>query len=144
MGGIKGNGPISLVSKPSQSGAKYVSRSVPFLLLFLMICLNCAHPCAMFTLARNGLVLFANNEDYIKPGYVWFTPGEEGKYGRINFGFNDHFAQGSMNEAGLCFDAATVPEIPFEPDPSKKKVKNLPEKIMDECATSCLLTPSGG
>ncbi|MCB9784204.1 MAG: hypothetical protein H6751_14670 [Candidatus Omnitrophica bacterium] len=111
-----------------------MSRSVPFLLLFLMICLNCAHPCAMFTLARDGLVLFANNEDYIKPGYVWFTPGEEGKYGRINFGFNDHFAQGSMNEAGLCFDAATVPEIPFEPDPSKKKVKNLLEKIMDECA----------
>jgi len=89
----------------------------------------------MFTLATDGLVLFANNEDYIKPGYVWFTPGEDGKYGRVNFGFKDRFAQGSMNEKGLCFDCATVPEISFEADPSKKDTKNLLEKILDECAT---------
>lgn len=91
--------------------------------------------CAMFTLVSGDTVLMGNNEDYIKPGYVWFVPAEAGKLGRVNFGFADKFAQGSMNEKGLAFDAAVVAEIPWEPDPAKKDVKNLLELIMDTCGT---------
>ena len=89
----------------------------------------------MFTLVRDGAVLFANNEDYIKPGYVWFSPAAGGKLGRVNFGFKDRFAQGSMNEKGLAFDAAVVPELPWAPDLAKEDVENLIELIMDTCAT---------
>ena len=53
----------------------------------------------------------------------------------MNFGFADKFAQGSMNEKGLAFDAAVTTEIPWEPDPSKKDTKNLLEIIMDTCGT---------
>jgi hypothetical protein len=91
--------------------------------------------CSMFTLVRDGAVLMGNNEDEIRPGYVWFTPGGDGIYARINFGFKDKFAQGSMNEKGLCFDAAVVPPVPYTPDPQKETPKNLLEKIMNECAT---------
>ncbi len=93
------------------------------------------HGCAMFTLVSGDTVLMGNNEDFIKPGYVWFVPAETGKLGRVNFGFNDHFAQGSMNEKGLAFDAAVVGEVPWEPDPAKKEVDNLLELIMDTCGT---------
>lgn len=91
--------------------------------------------CAMFTWVSGDMVLMGNNEDYIKPGYIWFVPAEDGKLGRVNFGFDDKFAQGSMNEKGLCFDAAVVAEIPWEPDPLKQDTKNLLEVIMDTCGT---------
>jgi len=94
-----------------------------------------AHACSMFTLARDSVVLFANNEDFVEPGYVWFTPAADGKLGRVNFGFKDRFAQGGMNEMGLCFDAAVTAEVPWQPDPAKKDTENLLELIMDTCAT---------
>jgi choloylglycine hydrolase len=90
----------------------------------------------MFTLVRDGVVLMGNNEDYVEPGCVWFVPASEGRLGRVNFGFKgDRFAQGSMNEKGLCFDAAVTAEIPWLPDPAKKDTENLLERIMDTCAT---------
>jgi hypothetical protein len=89
----------------------------------------------MFTLVRDGMVLMGNNEDYVEPGYVWFVPAAEGRLGRVNFGFKDRFAQGGMNEKGLCFDAAVTAEVPWAPDPAKKDTKNLLEIIMDTCAT---------
>lgn len=101
----------------------------------LLLSVSATHACSMFTLVRDGIVLMGNNEDYIKPGYVWFVPAAEGRLGRVNFGFKDNFAQGSMNEKGLCFDAAVVAEIPWEPDPMKKNADNLLELILDTCGT---------
>lgn len=107
----------------------------------LTTCLVClvtypAYACAMFTVVEpDGEVYFANNEDYIKPGYVWFEPGKHEKLGRVNFGFDDRFVQGSMNERGLCFDAAALPEVPWSKDPNKKDIKNLIELIMERCGT---------
>jgi hypothetical protein len=103
--------------------------------LTLMVAAANAFACAMFTVTDGDRVLFANNEDYIKPGYIWFVPGKNGRYGRVNVGFSEGFAQGSLNEAGLCFDAAALPKVPYEEDPDKKTPRNLIEKIMDECAT---------
>ncbi len=87
----------------------------------------------MFTLYRDGVVLFGNNEDWTKPGVIWFERGGEGKYGRVNVGFDGRFAQGSMNEKGLAFDSSALNPAPWEPDPAKETPKNLLEKIMNEC-----------
>ncbi len=106
-----------------------------FLCVSFSVLTPSARACAMFTLVSGDSVLMGNNEDYIKPGYVWFVPAAEGRLGRVNFGFSDRFAQGSMNEKGLAFDAAVVAEIPWEPDPAKKDAKNLLEVIMDTCGT---------
>lgn len=110
------------------------------LILCILSFATTAHPCAMFTVTGGqGQVYFANNEDFTKPGVIWFVPAKDGRLGRINLGFDDGFAQGSMNERGLCFDAAALPKVPWEPDPKKKTPpgsdKNLLELIMDRCGT---------
>ncbi len=94
-----------------------------------------AGACAMFTLINGDTVYFANNEDFYKEGLIWFVPAGKERYARVNVGFERDFAQGSMNEKGLVFDAAVVHEIPWEPDPSLDTPKNLIEEIMDTCAT---------
>mgnify|MGYP002624180182 CR=1 FL=1 len=94
-----------------------------------------AHPCAIFTLVEDGEVFFGNNEDYVLPGVVWFVPARKNRYGRVNVGFETDFAQGSMNEAGLAFDSAALPEVHWESDPDKETPNNLIERIMYECAT---------
>lgn len=94
-----------------------------------------AHACSIFTLVRDGRVLFGNNEDYVKPGIIWFERGNDQRHGRVNVGFDDDFAQGSMNERGLAFDSSALREVPWEEDPGKETPKNLLEMIMDDCAT---------
>lgn len=111
------------------------NRLLLSLLLLVAMPSFCAHACAIFSLHRDGQALMGNNEDYIKPGAIWFERGRGSAYGRVNVGFYDKFAQGSMNEKGLAFDAATLPELPWEEDPAKETPKNLIEKIMDECAS---------
>jgi len=109
-----------------------------FVVLFAAVALlahNAAHACSMFTWADADTVLFANNEDYIKPGVVWFSPARDGKLARINFGFEDDFAQGAMNERGLCFDCAALPKVPYAPDPALPRAKNVVDDVMDTCAT---------
>lgn len=111
-------------------------RSIPCLML-AAACLLAprVQACAMITAVQGDDVFFGSNEDYIEPGYYWVVPASKGRYGRIAFGFKDHFMQGGMNEKGLCFDAAVVTKIPWTLDPAKKTPKNLLEKIMEECAT---------
>ena len=91
--------------------------------------------CSILTLRDADTVLMGNNEDWLEPGLIWFVPGKKNRYGRVNVGFQDDFAQGSMNEKGLSFDAAALQEVPWEPDPDKETPRNLIEKIMNECAT---------
>ncbi|MEO1084648.1 MAG: DUF3471 domain-containing protein [Acidobacteriota bacterium] len=94
-----------------------------------------ASACSMLTFRDADRVLVGNNEDWKEPGYLWFEPGKDGRYGRVNVGFKNRFSQGSMNEKGLVFDAAVVPRVPWKGDPAKGTPMNLLEKIMNECAT---------
>lgn len=94
-----------------------------------------AKACSIFTVVRDGQVLMGNNEDALSPGVVWFEPASEGKFGRVNVGFDDAFAQRSMNEKGLSFDGAALARVPWEADPNKPTPENLIEIIMNECAT---------
>jgi len=113
------------------------SKPFPLLLLLIWIVTNTheAGACAMFTVTTGDRVLMGNNEDYIEPGFVWFVPATKKRYGRVNFGFSNKFVQGSMNDQGLCFDAAVVAEVPYTPDSNKKTPRNLIERAMNECAT---------
>ena len=55
----------------------------------------------------SGLV--GNNEDYKIPyTRVWFVPPENGKYGRVYFGYDNWSPQGGMNDQGLFFDFFAV------------------------------------
>lgn len=97
--------------------------------------------CTIMTLVADDQVWMGNNEDFTKRGAVWFVPADNGKHGRINFGFHDwtgkreKFAQGSMNEKGLAFDAAVTPKVGWVADDRKPSPDNLIEQIMDSCET---------
>ncbi len=97
--------------------------------------------CTIFSIVRDGDVLMGNSEDFTKRGAIRFVPASEGKLGRVNvsfhstLGFVDDFAQGSMNEQGLAFDAAVVAKVPWEADPNKETPQNLIDDIMDRCGT---------
>jgi len=95
------------------------------------------YACTGFSISKGDLVLFGNNEDSINPNTkVWYVPAENGKYGRVYFGFDDFYPQGGMNEKGLVFDG-------FATSPNKVKKSldkpafsgNLMDKVMSECAT---------
>ncbi|MEM6793422.1 MAG: carcinine hydrolase/isopenicillin-N N-acyltransferase family protein [Acidobacteriota bacterium] len=94
-----------------------------------------AFACSILTLRTADAVLMGNNEDWREPGYLWFEPAAPSRYGRVNVGFGNKFTQGSMNEKGLSFDAAVVPDEPWSEDPAKETPGDLLEKIMNECAT---------
>jgi len=91
--------------------------------------------CSVFCVVRDNNVWFCNNEDFNKPGYIWFVPAAKGRHGRVNLGFSDGFCQGSLNDKGLAFDAMALDKVAWKADPAKKSPKNLIEKIMDECET---------
>ncbi len=110
-------------------------KSIFASLLLLATIPTVTSACSVFVIVRDGKVLFCNNEDYIKPGFVWLSPASEGELGRINFGFEDGFVQGSMNEAGLAFDGLALSKIPWSNDAAKESPENLVTKIMSECQT---------
>ena len=95
------------------------------------------YACTGFCISEGDLVLVGNNEDWMNPNTkVWYVPAEEGKYGRVYFGFDNFYPQGGMNEKGLVFDG-------FATGPNKVKNSldkpafpgNLMDKVMSECAT---------
>jgi hypothetical protein len=94
--------------------------------------------CSAFSIAGDGLVLFASNEDFWDPDTkVWFVPATEGTYGRVYFGYSDLLPQGGMNEAGLAYDGfATSPE-PILRGRDKPPIteRELIETAMARCAT---------
>jgi len=62
--------------------------------------------CTVFYAARGNMVLAGNNEDFLNAeAYIQFLPAEQGKHGRIYFGF---FAEpgkiapfGGVNDQGF-------------------------------------------
>ena len=55
-------------------------------------------------------VLFGNNEDDAAGvPLAWTIPPADGRHGGLFLGFSDSYAQGGMNDAGLCFGTTNVP-----------------------------------
>ena len=94
-------------------------------------------PCTFFMATKDGITFFGNNEDYITSDTnIWFLPAEEGKFGRVYFGFNNGWPQGGMNDQGLCFDGASTPRSNLKFSSDKKPYPgSLIKKIMEECST---------
>ena len=93
--------------------------------------------CTAFCVSDGDTVLVGNNEDWTAASaVVWFEPAEDGKHGRVYFGFGNLIVQGGMNDRGLFFDYFAT--LPLEVSPSKGKKTyegNLMNKVLEECAT---------
>ena len=67
--------------------------------------------------------------------YLWFTPGHEGVYGRVSFGFGNLWPQGGMNDQGLFFDGMMTEPLPLKKTEGKPPPHDLLDRMLRECAT---------
>ena len=97
--------------------------------------------CTIVTMAKNGVVLAGNNEDYTEPRTkIWFIPASKEAYGRVYVGFDhapihDSF-QGGMNDQGLFMDMNAVNPTGWKGDPGKPSFQGeLVEQILSYYST---------
>ncbi|MCU0918078.1 MAG: hypothetical protein MUC88_26480 [Planctomycetes bacterium] len=112
-------------------------RTAIVLITGLLALADVTKACTAFLVARGDTVLVGNNEDYYNPRtHVWFVPAEEGRLGRVYFGFDDFNPQGGMNERGLFFDGfATAPRKVVRSVGKPAYPGSLIDKVMSECGT---------
>ncbi|OGD25837.1 MAG: hypothetical protein A2Y56_08050 [Candidatus Aminicenantes bacterium RBG_13_63_10] len=92
--------------------------------------------CTIFTLAKDGVVLVGNNEDWWNPKTrMWFVPAREGAFGVVYFGFDNLFHQGGMNDRGLFFDANALPQKKLPPSGLPRFKGDLIDHVMKTCST---------
>ncbi|HEV7350035.1 hypothetical protein [Telluribacter sp.] len=95
------------------------------------------YACTIFVLTDAQRTLFFNNEDYSNPATrIWFLPGGKGYYGTAYVGFDNDWAQGGVNTAGLAFDWVAGVKEQYVPAPSLLKPRGNPsERMLESCAT---------
>jgi len=87
----------------------------------------------MYKITHDGKTIVGNNEDWHNPNtQIWFTPKADYKYGFMNIGFNDYFAQGAINEGGLIFDGFAMPYLEIKNTAGKTEMSmgNMVRHIM--------------
>lgn len=96
----------------------------------VMVLINpLVYACTAFMKSNGEKVLVGNNEDYKVPyTRVWFVPADNGRYGRVYFGYDNWSPQGGMNDQGLFFDFFAVKK--HEVIQSKEKPK-FPGPMID-------------
>ncbi|UCC32600.1 MAG: tetratricopeptide repeat protein [Phycisphaerales bacterium] len=105
--------------------------------IHLMLTCPAALSCTVFSASDGTTVLAGNNEDYYNISTrIWFLPRENGKFGRVYFGFDDFVRQGGMNDQGLFFDTVSAPKLQM---PQYKYNYDYPGDFltmaMEKCAT---------
>ena len=69
--------------------------------------------CTIFVAAQDGIVLAGNNEDnsadFNPDTRISFLPADHDRHGIVFLGYADGAPQGGMNDQGLFFDGATLP-----------------------------------
>ena len=99
---------------------KYLSTLLVAILLFS----NSGYACSMYKITLDDKTIVGNNEDWINANSeIWFVPAGDNLYGVMNVGFEDGFAQGAINEAGLIFDGFAMPYLKVKNRKGKTKVK---------------------
>ncbi|MBD0295806.1 MAG: hypothetical protein ICV84_11505, partial [Flavisolibacter sp.] len=97
-----------------------------------------AHACTIFVLTDSQRTLFFNNEDFSNPATrIWFLPASKGYYGVAYVGFDDNWAQGGVNTAGLAFDWVAGTKTDYVPDSKLRKIRgdNSSNRMLESCAT---------
>lgn len=105
------------------------------LTLFLFV--TASRACTIFVLVDTNRTLFFNNEDWSNTTTrVWFIPAGEGYLGGVYVGFEEGWAQGGMNTAGLAYDWVAGVKEKWEPKPRMKQVRgNASQRMLETCST---------
>jgi len=111
-------------------------RRISFIgLLFCLLGTEPSRACTIFYVAKDGVILAGNNEDWEDPATkMWIYPPEGGKHGWIKFGFGSGFPQGGMNDQGLFWDATAGPYLDMPYSTSSKTIYTGPlmKKVIEE------------
>ncbi|MHC4698048.1 MAG: carcinine hydrolase/isopenicillin-N N-acyltransferase family protein [Planctomycetota bacterium] len=103
--------------------------------------------CTIFTASHGNKVLFGNNEDWMLPTtFYWVKLPNDGSYGGVYLGHRSEeeirsrglagiSAQGGVNEKGLAFDYAALPESQVTSHPEFPAKGAIMMKIQERCAT---------
>lgn len=110
-------------------------RSAAVFAACLSATLSPVHACTIFVLVDEHRSLFCNNEDWFNVATrLWFVPAGEGHLGCAFIGFDDGWAQGGVNEAGLAFDWVSGFEESYEPAPDLRTGRGNPsERMLESC-----------
>lgn len=95
------------------------------------------YACTIFMLTDANRTLFFNNEDYSNPSTrIWFLPGNKEYYGVAYVGFDNDWAQGGVNTAGLAFDWVAGFQEQYVPESKLIKARYNPsERMLESCST---------
>ncbi len=93
--------------------------------------------CTVFVLTDAGQVLFCNNEDFSNPSTrLWFVPAGKDHLGCAYVGFDDGWAQGGVNTAGLAFDWVAGAMETYVPAASLRRVRgNSSQRMLETCTS---------
>jgi hypothetical protein len=96
-----------------------------------------ASACTVFVLTDQDRTLFFNNEDWFnRATRIWFVPADKDRLGCAYVGFDDGWAQGGVNSAGLAFDWVSGYADNYQPDPKLRRVRGNPsERMLETCRT---------
>lgn len=93
--------------------------------------------CTIFVLTDGDGALFCNNEDWFnRATRLWFVPAGKNYLGCAFVGFDDGWAQGGVNTAGLAFDWWASGKVDYTPDSALRPVRGNPaERMLESCTT---------
>jgi len=118
---------------------KIILTIIVLLLLIFNVSLQA---CTVFNNTNGGVTLVGRNMDwYTQENYIAFLPSEDGKYGRVYFGWNEFpsWHQGGMNSQGVMFAYLAAPYLSVTNSLLKPIYRgnygNLMEKCMEECSS---------
>jgi hypothetical protein len=96
-----------------------------------------SNACTIFVLTDANRALFFNNEDWFNPTTrLWFVPAGKDHLGCAFLGFDNGWAQGGLNTAGLAFDWVSGFEEKYAPEPHLQQVRGNPsERMIESCTT---------
>jgi len=96
-----------------------------------------AKACTIFILTDSERTLFFNNEDFSNPNTrIWFVPSGNGYMGCAYVGFDNGWAQGGVNTAGLAFDWVAGFMDAYTPDAALiQTMGNSSERMLETCKT---------
>ncbi len=116
-----------------------MSKFFKAILLIALFKTSFSFACTVFVASDKKTVLVGNNEDNTPSlkSYLWFSPAQQSKYGFVTWGNIKKLPEGGMNEKGLFWDVAAMPnKIPIVIDKNKENFKGyFVEKALSECAT---------
>ncbi len=92
--------------------------------------------CTGFTASDENKVLVGMNEDnYSSRRYVEIYPPEDGRYGRIFFGYERYGVQQMINDQGLFWDGFWAPHLDIQKGTGKPRPSNWIDHWMEYCST---------